>query len=281
MDRVLRGTSASLEIVTYDANGDPVDSGAGNGTANVYDGAGTEISGSPMVATRTAVGTYEIVLPSTLVALDTYSVTWSLPDGSTQFSEFEVVGSFLFTQAELRAMDPVLASETDYPDATLIDARDTAEQRFTEVAHVSFTLRGSRFVLDGSGTTKLTLPAHQLQAVLSCTIGGAAVTPSDLTIYEHGTLYRESGWIAGHGNVSVHVEHGYLAVPAPIRRAGLLFARTYLLRSALEQSDRATAIFTDLGGYRLSIAGRDGPTGIPEVDAILAQFGRDRAGSFA
>jgi hypothetical protein len=26
-------------------------------------------------------------------------------------------------------------------------------------------------------------------------------------------------------------------------------------------------------GYRLSIAGRDGPTGLPAVDAVLKQFG--------
>jgi hypothetical protein len=79
------------------------------------------------------------------------------------------------------------------------------------------------------------------------------------------------------------VTHGYEAVPEPVRRAGLIYARTLLIRSAMEQSDRATAVFTDIGGYRLTIAGRDGPTGIPDVDAVLSpdQYGRRPAGSFA
>jgi len=37
-----------------------------------------------------------------------------------------------------------------------------------------------------------------------------------------------------------------------------------------------------VGGYRLTIAGRDGSTGLPEVDAVIDQFGRapGRVGGF-
>jgi hypothetical protein len=52
------------------------------------------------------------------------------------------------------------------------------------------------------------------------------------------------------------------------------YARYLLLNSVLDQNERATAVFTEASGYRLTIAGRDGPTGLPEVDAVLQQFGR-------
>ena len=39
---------------------------------------------------------------------------------------------------------------------------------------------------------------------------------------------------------------------------------------------RATSINTDVGSYRISQADKTGRTGIPEVDAVIAQFGEDK-----
>lgn len=281
MDRVLRGIGATIRLSNYDANGTLVNAGGGNGSAAVTDSAGVAVAGSPFTATNSGTGLYDVSLPTTLVVLDTYTVVWTMPDATTRRTEFEMVGSFLFTQADVRALDPVLASETEFPDALLVEARENTEQRFQEVAEVSFTLRGERLYLDGIGADRprLQTKVHELRSVITCKIDGATVT--DVTAYPHGTLYRDAGWPEGQRNIEALVEHGYRTVPAPIRRVGLLYARTVLLRSALEQSDRATAVFTDIGGYRLSLAGRDGPTGIPEVDAVLDQFGRRQAGALA
>ena len=283
MDRLLAGTSGVLQVTTYDAAGAPVDNGAGNGTVEVFDSAGTSAAG-PLTATRTAVGVYQATIPSTLTTLDTYSAVWTFADSSTATTYFELVGSFLFTQAELRALDTVLADETSFPDATIVAARTNAEERFEKAGNVSFTLRGSREYHDPTGTVTLLSRYEELQRLVSCTIGGSAITVSDVSVYPDGRLVYPAGWGLFNGTprtIMTLVEHGYAATPEPVKRAGLLYARTVLLRSALEQSDRATAVFTDLGGYRITLAGRDGPTGIPEVDAVLAQFGRRQAGSFA
>lgn len=281
MDRILRGPGATIELRIYDAGGNLTNAGGGNGTADVVDSAGAAIAGSPFTATNSGTGIYQVSIPATLTTLDVYSVTWNLPDTTERETQFELVGSFLFTQADLRGLDMVLADETAFPDAAIVDARENTEQRFESVADVSFTLRGAREAIDGSGRSSIVSRYHELRRLVSATVNGTAITAGDVVVFPFGELYREAGWSEGRRNVVALLEHGYATVPEPVRRAGLLYARSVLLRSALEQSDRATAVFTDIGGYRLTLAGRDGPTGLPEVDAVLSQFGRRPAGSFA
>jgi hypothetical protein len=281
MDRILRGPGATIELAVYNSAGDLVDAGAGNGTAVVKDSAAVAIAGSPFVATHGTTGLYTVAIPAALAVLDTYTVTWTLPDATTRTTEFELVGSFLFTQAELRGLDKVLEDESEFPDAKIVDARENTERRFEEAAEVSFTLRGARLLVDGRGTSKLLTGRQELRRLVALKLNGVTMSMSDVKVYEHGTLYLEAGWPCGNRNLEALVEHGFATVPEPVRRVALLYARSVLLRSALEQSDRATAVFTDIGGYRLTLAGRDGPTGLPEVDAVLEQFGRRPAGSFA
>ena len=64
------------------------------------------------------------------------------------------------------------------------------------------------------------------------------------------------------------------APAGPVAQAAMLLAREYLVRSVL--SSRATVESTDVGFFRVSVAGRDRPTGIPEVDAVIERFGRSR-----
>jgi hypothetical protein len=73
--------------------------------------------------------------------------------------------------------------------------------------------------------------------------------------------------------VTILTEYGLRQTPAKIKREAMKYAKSLLLEGPLDEG-RATAIFSDIGGYRLTIAGRDGPTGIPSVDAALAQFSR-------
>jgi hypothetical protein len=290
MDRILKGVGGTVRLLNYDTNADLADAGGGNATVAVYDSTGTAVAGSPFTGTRSVVGTYDMTLPTSLVTLDQYQAVWTMPDASTRETWFELVGSFLFAIKELQSLDAVLADETAFPVASLVEARENAEQRFEEVANVSFTQRGARLLLDGNGTVDyrgdghITTGRQQLYAVKSCSILDVAMGSelANLVVHRHGTVTRVSAaWPLGTGNIKMLVEHGFRAVPESVRRAGLLYARTVLLRSAIEQSDRATAVFTDIGGYRLTLAGRDGPTGLPEVDAVLAQFGRRPAGSLA
>lgn len=70
--------------------------------------------------------------------------------------------------------------------------------------------------------------------------------------------------------------YGTSSMPEAVKEAVLALAAYYLRESAAP--DRATGEATEAGFLRYTIAGRDGATGIPEIDAIAEQFGRKRYG---
>jgi hypothetical protein len=72
--------------------------------------------------------------------------------------------------------------------------------------------------------------------------------------------------------VTVHYVHGYNYPPGAITRAGLILSREYLIKSDIPGRATATTVGDQL--FRITVAGRDGVTGLPEVDAAIAQFGR-------
>lgn len=282
MDRILSGAGGTLSIVLYDSAGAPSDAGGGNGTVAITNGAGAAIAGSPFTATHGATGNYSAAIPVTLTPLDTYRAVWTFPDTSTRTTYFEVVGGFLFTVADVLAFDQALAAKTA---PAVVNVREIVEERFERVAGVSFTRRGTRVSVDGSGTDRLLCNVLELQALTGASIDGTALSApdvADVSAYPIGLLVRDSGgiWTAGNRNIDLWVEHGYAAPPAPVHRAALTYAKHLLLNRALE-TERATGISTDVGFMRMTIAGRDGSTGLPDVDEVLAEYGRLGAGMFA
>ena len=74
----------------------------------------------------------------------------------------------------------------------------------------------------------------------------------------------------------VTVEYGYGLpyVPDEIRSAAVKLAATYL--RPLNRPEAATGESTDLGYISYTLAGRDGATGLPEVDAVITRYQRKR-----
>lgn len=79
----------------------------------------------------------------------------------------------------------------------------------------------------------------------------------------------ESAWPA-----FVEYVYGADEMPAQVSRAVLALA-AYMLRPS-SVPERATGESVEGGFIRYTIAGRDGATGLPEVDATIEQFGRKR-----
>lgn len=267
---MLAGSGATISLQTYDAAGLAADAGTGAGTCAITDGAGAAIAGSPFTPAHTnGTGLYVVTLPTTLTQLDTYKAVWvtTVPAGTTYF---EVVGGFLFAQAEVRAFDTALAAKTS---AQIVAVREVVEERFEAVTGRAFSSHGRRFTLDGNGSCELMTYQVGLASVVSASIGTTALTAPQLAAlvaYGDGRIVRSDGglWSWGSRNVALLTVHGTLTAPAELHRAGLQYARHLLLTRAME-TERATAAFSDLGGWRLTIAGRDGPIGIPDVDAAL------------
>lgn len=287
MDRILRSTPATVTLNNYDATGALVNPPGGAMTADVKDSAGVAIAGSPFTVPNppgvTGVLSFAIGA-GVLTVLDVYTVTWHYTDGSTRTSEFEVVGGFIFTIADCRAFAPELAGTATplVATTTIVQIRNQVEEKFEAQAITdrAFRPRGRRVTLDGTGTRKILVPDGDLRTVVSGSISGTALTAGDLAdldVKSFGLVTRKSvgGWGSGVdvGDVELLYEFGLDQPPAEINRAALEYAFHLLFKSALE-TPRATAVFGEYGGYRLSIAGRDGPTGLPNVDAALAQWAR-------
>lgn len=273
MDRILRSTSAGIRLDL----GKAVDS-ATTVPVSVRNGAGTEVKTGTAALVTGATGVYELILsPTDTATLDVYEATWTatLSGAAHTFTtRFEIVGGFFFSTAEARAAFAELTNTTKYPDAKIVDAREEAERIIEDACEVAFVPRGRRLTLDGSGTSRLLLPwdAHRVTKVLTATVGSTVQTIADLRLYAYGELLHTTGeWTTGDRNVVLHLEHGYTQPPPRIKTAALILARSRLVADTL--SDRATSQITDVGTILLAVPGMRGSiTGIPEVDAAIAQY---------
>lgn len=278
MDRLLRDAGGgSVDLLNYDSAGDLADvDGANAPTLAVTDSAAVSVAG--LTPSRVSTGLYRATLPNNFDVLDVYDIVWTWANGQSRRSQFELIGRHLFTQADLRAFDTAMANETKYPDATVRIVRDEVTERFEEAGGVSFIPRGARDTLSGDGSDTLVLERWFPRAPISVTVDGTALSGAELAnvkVHPNGVMKYDGGhFAAGIRNVVVFYEHGYPTPPLPVVRAAKKYARYLLLNSVIDQNERATAVFNEIGGYRLTLPGRDGPTGLPEVDAVLAQFGK-------
>lgn len=226
--------------------------------------------------------------------LGRYTVTFSyVLDGISESRPFdlEIVGEVLFDIAEIRSYYPEIADANRYPLADIRTARDEATERLEQAAQVAFATRRTTALLSGDQTTRLLMPHVEITTVHAVTIyddrvGADAISDAfdatELLDVEidgpAGVLKRVDGdvWPYGHQNILVDYEHGYLLPPDAVRRVAMKLAIERLVPSALPS--RALSQTTDLGEVRISVANPEAgrPTGDPEIDSIILQFGRRR-----
>lgn len=277
--RLVTSGTYSLEVATPDEAGALFTSTTPWSIA-IKDGAGAAVLAATPATGKVSGITYEAD-HAILDALDTYVCTWTGMK-STAAKEWqsivELCGGYLFETSEMRAFDGAFASSTTYPEAKMRAARTAAEQRLEKACRVAFVPRARRVVLAGNDSPTLFLPDNSVRSVTSLSVDGTAFTADELAaldVREWGRLTRGDGYAFDDGAVvAIFYEHGLDYPDAPVVQAAMLLAREYLVRSAL--SSRATVEATDVGFFRVSVAGPDRPTGIPEVDAVITDFGRRR-----
>lgn len=205
------------------------------------------------------------------------------PYTGSVYSPAVASGDPYFTVAEARTasyLGGALSSATTYPD-TVIEAMRTAVQDALENAcGVAFTPRTVTEVFDGSGTTSLLLKWPRVTAVSAASVGGTALTASELTAlktYADGRVYNSNRWATGYGNVSITYTHGYATVPGRVKRAALLLTRRFLIDSPV--SDRATSMTGQDGTTQFLVTAgvRNAIFDVPEANAIFLEYGM-RAG---
>jgi hypothetical protein len=288
MDRFEQKSSATLELTIRSA-GALVDA---NGVVNVdvYDGAGVRIV-EDAVATKPAdtTGTYRFALqPSQLAVLDDYTAVWKyrLAAGGEVHERprrFRVVGQFYCTIDELRNLgaNKTLADPAEFPDRKLVNYRELAEELLEKETSLAFSPQARRLTLSGGGLEELPIALRDVRSVVGARVGGVALTASEIAaiVVRPGALVRPVAWIAGTSNVELHVIRGMDEVPEDVREATMHIVRQRA-ESRTELDERALTLSNDAGTQRLAVAGRDGPTGIPFVDATIERWrrhGRKRA----
>lgn len=275
LERILQNTAGTISQQWYE-DGVAVDPGTVTVTITRADGTPV-VTAAATTGTGTGARSYAVSTAQT-AQLDRLTLTWASTSKGTLTGYLEVVGGFLFSLADMRALEP-LNNTTKYPTATLIATRTLAEQAFEDVAGVAFVPRYTRETVQGGYShTDLLLSWQRVTAVRSVSIDGVAMDLSNVQVRPDGRLNLYLGWTAYTvfpfiNAVTVGYEHGYPVTPARVARAVLLLARSWLMSGPID--DRASTFTSvDGGTYSLVTPGRGGSVfGIPEVDATVQQYG--------
>ncbi|MBQ9041582.1 MAG: hypothetical protein IJ111_02075 [Eggerthellaceae bacterium] len=190
----------------------------------------------------------------------TVKIGWfeSSSDDAVFTSYAEVVSRHYFTLEQLSGFDGGRDDFGDLPIEMQYAARQAATEVFEEASGRSFVARIGR-TKDYGRSSLLVLDHHDIRELL--TPGYVQVSDSQLE--------RRPG--CGPFPRWVEYVYGAPVMPAEVSRAVLELA-AYTLRPS-NRPIGATGESTDAGYIHYTIAGRDGATAIPEVNAAIQQFG--------
>ena len=193
----------------------------------------------------------------TFAAPNLVKVEWFAADSEEASYEnaAEVVSSQYFTLDELRAYDE-RDDFAELADEVLWSARQAATDIFEEAARRCFVERIG--YLKDYGRGPLIAASHDLRSI-----------ETDGYAIESDSYIRRTQ--CGEHPVTVEYTYGADAMPAAVSKAVLDLA-AYMLRPS-NRPIGATGESTDAGYIHFTIAGRDGATAIPEVNAVIEQFG--------
>lgn len=176
------------------------------------------------------------------------------------------------TVAEVRSL-PYMGHNA-YTDEVIQEGIDYATEMIDSYTGTSFEAKAVTFSFNGNGSSIQWLDTPFMQSVTAVTEDGVALDEADFSIppdgffivadaqfFTRGKLYTVTG-TAGH----------YTTVPVQIQVAARTIAAKYVksLRTALP--DGTIQVVTDQGTILVAQPGVRGPTGIPEVNAILNRF---------
>lgn len=268
-DRIQRGTPGTVSQQWYE-DGVAVDPGVV--TVGITSGDGTVVvaPGTATTGTASASRSFSITTLHS-AALDWLELTWTSASKGTITNTLEVVGGFLFTIAEARALT-ALSNATTYPAAAIAAMRTRVEQSIEDSCGVAFVPRYMREQINATPGRALIVSQPRVTAVRAVARGGVALAVGELATIvpnEAGILDYPARWAWDIYDVAY--EHGYARPPSRVSQAALTLARSWLVDGPLD--DRTTSFTTPDGTFALSTPGMRGSVfGIPEVDATVARY---------
>ena len=186
-------------------------------------------------------------------------------DGAVLVCDVEYASAHYFSLDELRSYGQ--AGQTDdfssFPAEALFWARQAATETFERNAGVCYVQRKAKLLVPILSSRMVTLQPATVEASAKDDDGD----PVALDMLTDRQAILRGWW---HGGVTVTFTHGRI-MAEPVKRAVLKLAANYL--RPLNRPEQATGESSDYGYITYTLAGRDGATGIPEVDAAIKQFG--------
>lgn len=268
MTQVLTGQNSLLTFTVY-ADGTPADQGPA--TLNLVDLAGAETA---VPATNVGDGVYTAeVGPFDTVGF--YRAVLETPDATFDQGHVEVVGNFLFTEAQARAFqDGRIEAEAKFSDAEIAAERIGITDWLESVTGASWVPRYRRATLRGNGRHEISLidafrtegpsggegATSDIQRIIS--INGEPVDDTDVDI-SRWRICWDSGTFTG--RTVIEYEYGHRHLRSGVDRIALLELVTRLPASRLPQT--AVAATDDFGTYNWEPQNSGRPSRVPEVNA--------------
>lgn len=197
-----------------------------------------------------------------------------------------------FTTPELRAL-PGMSDAVKYPDAAVelaaafVVARIEREAfPFLERTVTGEVHSGTRANRHNRAVTLKQRFVRSVTAVVENGVAFDAAALAELSIkggvvqrFTAGTFDVPVPWAEGVRNLVWTYKHGWSAVvPDDVKGIALEATRHRLVTQygTVGASDRATSMTTPEGTVKLSTAGIDGPFGLPDVDAVIKAYAKQR-----
>jgi hypothetical protein len=273
VQRVLRNTNATLEVTFYVA-GVATDADAAV-TVDITRADGT-VFATGAATTHPGLGTYRYVL-APQANLEYFTLVWSGTFTAVVqkiTTHTEIVGAYYAPLVDIRAMAG-LSSVTNFPNNKLEEARQWFEDMAEDYCQRAFVPRFGIDKLDGDGTDTILLDRIEPRTILSCKIGGVAQTgTATWSLYDTGRVVRDTGTFDdGSRNVVIQYEYGADEPDLELRQAALRAIQYRLLGDNLGLPAEAISASVDVRGPLTFGGAASQPTGIPEVDQVLASRG--------
>ena len=191
-----------------------------------------------------------------------YSASWQSAAGSRRTATVEVVASHYFTLDELAAEDRDGVCD-GMTERDLAAGRQAVEEVFERACKRSFTRRVARSVVHAHATGLVELPWVDVASATAAAMDGSPVACE---------LVGDCQARVAADRAVITATYGLETCPDEVRLACIAYA-LYRLRPDSRPSN-AVGQSTDYGFVRFSLAGRDGATGLVEVDAVIKAWSR-------
>lgn len=276
MSQILAGAGAYSLTKTWYVDGTATDVGAV--TIGIVDGNGDTVVASATSTTNNTDGTYTYSLADQANP-DQLKITWTRSDtGADLVDRLEIVGSWLFTEAQARAFNAKadastavtpLKNASEYPDATLADERERILNDLENWTHRGWVPRYARVELAGNAGYELDLADGQCRTsdgyslhrpgrlndigvLLSVTANDSTVAASNFVIRDRKLRRTDNTFpvatIEDPFNIVVEYVYGLPHIVDGVDRIAMKLLVDRLVPSAFP--DRAIQADTEFGSIR-------------------------------